>query len=377
MSTQHHDVDQTALAARISRLWDNFKQGKLIGYRLMALFLIVIAVVFTVWYIIHERSKANSQRWRSFEEANTQAAFEEISKNNPNTLQDRMARFQIARDRLGIDGIDQLSASQQADRQRALQNIEKAREDLVKLLPEFNDEPILKAECLLGLAKAEATLVAVPASEGQLTEFKGSLPKVVEYLDQLVAVVPEDTSWAKESKKMADALRDPNSATAHEFVQVQRSLFTPLNETGAGALPKFPNMGGIGGFGESPPSFNPIIPPIAGVPLPIAPGQTPVTPQVAPTPPTGGPAPQSTPAPAPNAGPAPPVGGAPPTQATPTPGIGPLPAAPGGAGQQNAPSAPPGPIAPPPKAPEAKTPGAAPAANTGTPPAPIAPPPKQ
>jgi hypothetical protein len=361
MSTEHREIDQTALAARLNRMWGNFKQGKLIGYRVMALFLILIAVVFTVWYITHERSKANSQRWVSLEEASTQSAYEDISKTNPNTLQDRMARFQIARDHLGVNGIELLNAPRPDLRQRGLENVEKAREDLGKLLTEFNDEPVLKAECLLGLAKAEATMVAVPAKEGQLTEFKGSLSKVVEYLDQLAKAVPEDTPWAKDAKKLADSLRDPNSPSAHEFVQVQRSLFMPLTEPGAGSGPKFPGMPGGPGLGELPTDFNPII---SGVPQPpTAPGQAPVTPKVepAPTPQTGAP---TTP-PAPSTGPAP---VAPP----PTP-----PKAPGDATPQT-PAAPAGPIAPPAKGPEQpKTPGAGPTPNTGEPPAPIAPPPKK
>jgi hypothetical protein len=277
MNTEHKDLDENALAARLNRSWGQFKQGKIISYKLMAVLLILIATIGCTWYILSERNKVHSQRWLTLEEANTISALEEVAKNNPNTIQERIARLEIARYQLGISGIDQLGATNIEQRKKAIDNIEKARESFGKLLPEFKDDPVFKTECLLALAKAEAALVPVPVKDGSLTEFKGSIPKVVEWLDQLATTAAPDTPWATESKKLADSLRDPNSQNAHEFVHIEQVLFRPpFSDFGTGTspiLPGFPNQPGLPGD-----SFKKIEPTIPGVPAgPAAPSTAPGT----------------------------------------------------------------------------------------------------
>ncbi len=381
MSTEQKDADQNALAARLSGFWDNFKQGKVISYKLMAVLLILVATIGSTWYILTERRKANSQRWMSLEEANSITSLEEISKNNPNTIQDRLARLQIARNQLGVGGIDQLGSFNPEQRKKAVENIEKARDSLGKLLEEFKDDPVLKAECLLGLAKAEAALVPVPAKEGQLTEFKGSIPKVVELLDQLSAVAAPGTPWATDSKKFADALRDPNSASTHEFFSVEQVLFKPpFGDLGSGTgtdpfMPGFPTPSG--GLGKFPKGSEPFIPGVPNDPLSPAglpKGSDPKTPGT----PTGTPT-----------GPISPVG---PPKGTDTPmSAGPIapplpPGTPSKGMDPTTPKEPVGPIAPPLKATDPKAPNTPPvptpkasdpkAPNTPPAPTPQAPDPK-
>jgi hypothetical protein len=360
MSTEQKDTDQNALAARLSGFWGNFKQGKVISYKLMAVLLILVATIGSTWYILSERRKANSQRWMGLEEANSITSLEDISKNNPNTIQDRLARLQIARNQLGVAGIDQLGSFSPEQRKKAVENIEKARESLGKLLDEFKDDPVLKAECLLGLAKAEAALVPVPAKEGQLTEFKGSIPKVVELLDQLAVTAAPGTPWATDSKKLADALRDPNSASTHEFFSVEQVLFKPpFGDLGSGTgtdpfMPGFPTPSS--GLGKFPKGSEPFIPGVPNDPLSPAglpKGSDPKTPgtPTGPISPVGPPKGTDTPMPP---GPI-----APPPPGTPSKGM-----------ESTTPKEPVGPIAPPPKPTDPKTP------NTPPAPTPQAPDPK-
>jgi hypothetical protein len=233
MSTEQKDLEQNALAARLNRAWDNFKQGKLIGYKWMAILLLVVTASGLWWYISHERRKANSARWVALDEANTPAALEELSASNPGTIQDKLARLQLARYQLAEGGIDQLSTLGIEQQKKAVENIEKARTAFATLLEEFKDDPVLKAECLLGLAKAEAALVAVPTQPGQLTEFKGSIDKTIDYLDQLAEAAAPETPWATDSKKLADRLRGKDR---DEFIGLMRSVF----ELPGATLPKGP-----------------------------------------------------------------------------------------------------------------------------------------
>jgi hypothetical protein len=224
MSTEQKDLEQNALAARMNNAWDSFKQGKLIGYKVMAVLLILVAAVGCVVYILVERGALSSNSWRQFSEANTLSGFEEISKARPNTIEDRLARLAIARNQLGAAGIEQLSAFNPEQKKKAIENIEKARESFGKLAEEFKKEPICRVECLLGQAKSEAVLATIPLKDGSMTEFKGDLSKVVDLLDQVANAAAPDTPWATQSKKLADALRDPNSPSRHEFVRVQQAL---------------------------------------------------------------------------------------------------------------------------------------------------------
>ncbi len=258
MSTEQKATEQNALAERLGSFWGNFKQGKIIGYKWMALLLILGTAIGVTWYILSERKAAASKRWVEMDEASTSDALKEVSTKNPGSIQDKLARLQRARGLLGDSGIDLLSASSTELRDRGVANIEEAREMFQKLLEDFKTDPVFKAESLLALAKAEAALVAVPATPGNQIEFKGKVPKVIEYLDQLAEAAAPDTPWATDSKKLADALRTNEG----EFVRVQRTLFDyrpvgpKLND------PVFPG----GGFGQIPPAGGPPLPGLTGFP---------------------------------------------------------------------------------------------------------------
>jgi hypothetical protein len=238
MSTDQKD--QNALAARLSSFWGDLKQGKIISYKWMAILLIAISAIGVTWYILSERSTAVSQRWVDEAEANTRELQEKISEKYPGTIQDRIARLQVARNllhegTLSIVAPEAFTSPEATPlerdtrtakaRETSVANIEEAREMFRRLLDDFKNDPVIKAECLLALAKAEAALVAVPTSPGQLIEFKGKISTVVEYLDQLSEAAAPDTPWATDSKKLADQLRNEQSPSADEFRRIQRSLF--------------------------------------------------------------------------------------------------------------------------------------------------------
>ena len=237
MSTEQKATEQSALGARLSSFWNSFKQGKIVGYKWMAILLIAVTAIGVGWYIVSENRAAKSKRWMEEEEANTRESQEEISKKYPGTMLDKLARLQIARYLLGETGIAQLGANTSERRSEAVANIEKSREMFQQLVGELKSDPALQSQCLLGLAKAEAALVAVPTTPGQLSEFKGKIPKVVEYLDQLAEVAAPGSPWATDSKKLADALRNEQSPSADEFKRIQRALFDL--KTGVPELPKF------------------------------------------------------------------------------------------------------------------------------------------
>jgi hypothetical protein len=247
MSAEQKNTEQNALARGLTSTWTRFKEGKLISYKLMAVILLLVAGLGLWWYIASERRKSASQQWMALDEARSVDLLEKVAKTEGNPTASHVADLAIARALLGPQGIAVLNAPTPTgtSNDQAVANIEKARETFTKLLDQLNHDPVMKAECLLGLAKAEAALVGVSAKSepappgGQLPlapskDFRGSIDKVIEYLDKLSEAAAPDTPWATDSKKMADALR----SNRDEFTRIQQSL------TG---------YHGLGGFGKDDP----------------------------------------------------------------------------------------------------------------------------
>jgi hypothetical protein len=225
MSTEQKDLEQNALASRLGRAWTNFKQGKLIGYKWMAVILLLITAGGLWWYISHERKRANSNRWVTLDEAHTPSQLEKLAEENPGTIQAKLARLRLACYHLGEGGIDQRRAAIRPEHEKkAVENIESARAAFGTLLEDFKDDPVFKPICLLGLYTSEAELVAVPDPPGQLIKYKGDPEKSVEYLEQLAEAAAPGTPWATDSRKLADRLRGKDR---DEFVRITREFSMP------------------------------------------------------------------------------------------------------------------------------------------------------
>jgi hypothetical protein len=229
MSTEQKNAEQNALASRLGNFWTNFKQGKLISYKLMAILLIVVAVLGTWWYIARESRKAVSAQWLELDEAATPTQLEELIKKDPKSVVARVAELDLARSQLGPEGLDRFNALTTAERMKGVESVEKAREAYANWLEKsktdsvFKNDLSSKAECLWALARAEEGLVGVPAAQAAPTgaspvapsdDRRGDVSKAVEYFDQLVELASANPRisipWVEEAKKRAEAMRkDP------------------------------------------------------------------------------------------------------------------------------------------------------------------------
>jgi hypothetical protein len=232
------------LAEKLSSVWQDFKGGKLIGYKFMALILLVFAAIGLGVYLWQEGRTADSAKWVALDKAGDEQSLDDFIKANPDNYAGRVARLHRARTKLGPKGID--AAGQAASRPAAIQSIEASKEDFLKLADEFKDDPAFRAQCYVGLAKAESALLG-------LEEFgaKGSIDKLIEYLDKL-GEIDEKTPWCVQARELSAALKDKSRPTRDELVRVQKEIYKmPSFSPGdAGASP-FPG-GGIGPSGPIP-----------------------------------------------------------------------------------------------------------------------------
>jgi hypothetical protein len=251
-------AEPNALASALTGGWEKFKQGQLLSYPMMALLLLIVTGIGVTWWIMHERTKTRSALWVELDGLTTPAALKEFAEKNPTTAQGKLANLELARVQLGPEGIDRMTALDPAARKAAVASVEQARESFAKLVDEFKDDPVIKVECMLACAKAEAVLVGYP-KEGQVAnpldpkplESRGDPKKAIEWLNKVAEAAP-DTDWGKDAKKLAETLQNQNT---EQQVRTLQSMVYDLSP----ALPKFdpkaPNFPGLGGPGGPPPDF--------------------------------------------------------------------------------------------------------------------------
>jgi hypothetical protein len=248
-------AEPNALARALTGGWEKFKQGKLLSYPMMALILLIVTGIGLTWWIVRERRGAESARWTKFDGLSSISSLEEFVKENPDTKQAKLANLEIARAQLGQEGIEKLNALDPLARKNAVANVEKAREAFAKLVDEFKDDPVIKVECMLACAKAEAVLVGMP-KEGQLEQRRGDPAKAIEWLDKVAEAAPE-TDWGKDAKKLADTLRNQN--TQQQVVTLQAMVYdiSPALPKGPSIPGLPPGLGGPPGDGFPIPPFGP------------------------------------------------------------------------------------------------------------------------
>ena len=262
------ELEKNVLAERLTTGWDKFKKGKLVSYRVMALSLIAVTAIGLFFYIRSGKRADVSSQWTELESANTLDTLDEFAKKHPNTTTGNVALLHAARYKLARVGIDELTTRDAAKQKKAADEIESARDTFEQLVGAFKDDPVNKAQCILGRVKAEAALIGM-FKDGATGEQRGSVAKLIEWLETLAAEAA-DTPWGEDAKKSLEALKA--APTAEELARVQRGLYTieKLPDVSPGFKPKSP--------GDAPPLGGlPVIPgsePKKELP-PKSPGDTP------------------------------------------------------------------------------------------------------
>ena len=243
-------AEPNALATALYSGWEQFKRGQLVSYPAMAIILLVVAGVGATVYITRSNRKVESAKWAELDALASVSSLKEFAEKNPNTVQGRVATLEVARTQLGPEGVDRFVVQDPQVRKTAADNVEQARDAFARLADEFKDDPLLRAECLFGAAKAEAALVGM-SKDGSADQFRGDPKRAVELLDKAADAAP-DTDWGKGAKKLADTLRNQN--TQQQVVTLQASVYTMSAPTAPSFDPKAPlgGPGGLGGLGGTP-----------------------------------------------------------------------------------------------------------------------------
>lgn len=278
---ERKELDQNALAAGAATLVENVSTGKVLTPGMMKLIVLVAALALALglwWYLAKESGKANSRQWAELVNPSPEE-LEAHAKNYKDAVSGRVARMEQARRLLGPQGIDAMVSTDRDLQRKGFDNIEKAREEFLKLAEELKSDKTLRADCLMQAAEAELALAGVPKDATGTTK-RGDVNKAAEYYDS-IAKIFGDKPAAEQYTKRADDLRKK----AAEYEKIGRDLFDRANPVPTIDIsPKFTPGGGVIAPGTIEPKKD--LPQTPGVLPPTGPIQPPVQPPAT-TPTTG------------------------------------------------------------------------------------------
>jgi tetratricopeptide (TPR) repeat protein len=156
MKAEHRkELETNTLADHIGQFVQNLKQGPsrsavIYGSVIVAVILLVVAYR----WISLNAAASDSGRWLRLDQITSREDLETFLKDNADTEQGRLARFELARLDL-VEGLGNLASLNGAD---AVKRVQRAADIYEKLAAESGNTPQLTREALLNAAKARESL---------------------------------------------------------------------------------------------------------------------------------------------------------------------------------------------------------------------------
>jgi hypothetical protein len=284
------ELETNSLAAGMHRFVERTKTGRLVNPYVLAVALAVALGAGLWWYLSSEGKKLSSRQWAQLEEVvrtNSQVNLEDFAKSNKDSAAARAARLDAARIQIGPEGIGKMNLRDRELRGKAVENVEKARDELLKLADEYKGDPTMQATCLLTAAEGELALVGLPkGTDGK--DSRGSVATAADLYRKVADLLGDKSPAAEQYKKRADDL----VARKDEIERLGESLNRLVSPPAVFPFPTTPG-GPTPGGPKLPDGPIPTPKPPDGVgptpPSTVTPPTTPATnkgPAPAPTPPT-------------------------------------------------------------------------------------------
>ena len=237
---ERKELETNSLAAGARKLIDRAKTGRFVNPYAVAVVLAVGLGGGLWWYLSAENRKIGSRQWADLtlvSKTNSQTNLEDFAKSNKDSAAARAARLDAARIQLGQEGIGKLNVRDRELRGKAVENVEKARDELLKLADEYKGDPTMQATCLLSAAEGELALVGIPkGADGK--DYRGSVAKAAELYKKVAEVVGDKSPVAEQYKKRADELVAKKDEIERLGDTLNRLVSPPT------VFPPFPTPGG-------------------------------------------------------------------------------------------------------------------------------------
>lgn len=246
---ERKELETNSLATGVQKLLDRTKTGRLVNPYIVVVILAVGLGGGLWWYLSSEGKKLGSRQWADLSQLSKTASpttLTEFANTNKDSSAARAARLDAARIQLGQDGIGKLNLRDRELRGKAVENVEKAREELLKLADEYKGDATMQASCLLAAAEGELALVGVPAgADGKGS--RGSVTKAAELYRKVAEAVGDKSSAAEPFKKRADDLVAKKDEIERLGDTLNRlvnppAVFPPFPTTPGGPTPGGPKL---------------------------------------------------------------------------------------------------------------------------------------
>ena len=225
---ERHRLETNTLAAGAAALVGRAKTGHLVSPKVLGAVLAVALVGGVWWYVSSSNRSATSANWTTFADTmrtGGQESLDGFVKLNASDTPGRLARLELARIKLGADGISKLPVRDGESRAKAVASIEAARGDLVALADEFRGDKTLQATCLLDAAEAELALVGITKTPGG-SDSRGTVAAATDLIRKAADVIGPTTTYGETLLKRAADL-EANKAQVEEVGMKLNNLLTP------------------------------------------------------------------------------------------------------------------------------------------------------
>jgi hypothetical protein len=228
--------EENELAHGVTALMERAKSGRLVNYRWLGLVVAAALVIGVWWYASFKSRQADSTVWSGLADLFRSGRTNGLTDfaNTPEhqkTVAGRLARVELARNQLGPEGIARLQIRNKDERNKGIENIEKAREEFVKLADEFQSDPTMRATCLMSAAEAELALVGIPKAGG--SGDMGTPGAAAEFYRKAAQAIGENTPVGEQATKKSEELE----AKKDEIARVADRLNTLVAPATAVTIP--------------------------------------------------------------------------------------------------------------------------------------------
>jgi hypothetical protein len=225
MKAQHrHELETNALADRMGRLVQGLKHSPKSNTLVFWVIAALAILTLCIWYVA-SAGNSWSEVWLQLDGQSDVNQLDQIARASPGTMPGRTARFQKARIELD-QGLRNLYS---AERKQSVQSLEDARRLFLELAPECANEPVLSEQAMLGAAKAEEALMAVPKDD-KASEGRGSLDRALELYGQLAKGHP-DTFWGKHAAQHVQELEKSRADVERFYAELRKFADAKKSDT--------------------------------------------------------------------------------------------------------------------------------------------------
>lgn len=223
------ELEQNDLARNAQELINKAKTGQLINPRILGLILACLCILGLFFFLTKTRRDAASAQWQQFKSIQAKKDYEEFASAqvNTSTMAGKLAKLQLARTKLTVEGTKNLSVAFGDTRLKAIDSIVSAKSDLEGLVKEFSSDATLKSQCLELLAKAELALVGIPTKPGD-NDSRGSVENAVNYYKSIATTLGDSSKAGKDALETAKKI-ETNKENATMLGQLIQSQLTPIS----------------------------------------------------------------------------------------------------------------------------------------------------